>query len=89
VTAFNTPGHSSAHNCYLVETSGTRSGTPLMISGDLFFAGSVGCAHFCHRQLASNLKRMLGGVPPQTIIAPGHGPMTTAENELRYNPFVI
>jgi glyoxylase-like metal-dependent hydrolase (beta-lactamase superfamily II) len=87
VTAFSTPGHASAHNCYLVEE---RSGKapPLLISGDLFFAGSVGCAHYCHHQLAKNLRRMLQAVPPQTLIAPGHGPMTTAENELRYNPFV-
>jgi len=28
-------------------------------------------------------------VPPDTVIAPGHGPLTTAENERRFNPFVI
>lgn len=89
VTAFSTPGHASAHNCYLVEGTSAKQGNPLLVSGDLFFAGSVGCAHFCHERLAANLKRMLGGVPSLTIIAPGHGPMTTAENELRYNPFVV
>lgn len=89
VTAFSTPGHSSAHNCYLIETSSARRGTALLISGDLFFAGSVGCAHFCQRQLATHLRRMLQAVPAGTVIAPGHGPMTTAENELRYNPFVV
>jgi glyoxylase-like metal-dependent hydrolase (beta-lactamase superfamily II) len=87
VTAYSTPGHASAHNCYLIEES-RESVPPLLISGDLFFAGSVGCAHFCHQQLAKNLRRMLQAVPPQTVIAPGHGPMTTAENELRYNPFM-
>jgi glyoxylase-like metal-dependent hydrolase (beta-lactamase superfamily II) len=89
VTAFSTPGHSPAHNCYLIEASSTRTGTALLISGDLFFAGSVGCAHFCQRQLATHLRRMLQAVPAGTVIAPGHGPMTTAENELRYNPFVV
>ena len=88
VTAFHTPGHAGSHNCYLVEGRASRQSTALLVSGDLFFAGSVGAAHFCQRQLATHLKRMLQGVPPQTIIAPGHGPMTTAENELRYNPFV-
>lgn len=89
VTAFATPGHASAHNCYLVEAVGKRNATALLVSGDLFFAGSVGCAHHCHQQLAANLRRMLRVVPPKTVIAPGHGPMTTAENELRYNPFVV
>ena len=88
VTAFSTPGHSSSHNCYLVEAMNPRAGSALLVSGDLFFAGSVGCAHYCQRQLATHLRRMLVAVPAQTVIAPGHGPMTTAENELRYNPFV-
>jgi glyoxylase-like metal-dependent hydrolase (beta-lactamase superfamily II) len=89
ITAFSTPGHTPAHNCYLVESTLAAHGKGLLVSGDLFFAGSVGCAHYCPRQLATNLRRMLQTVPPQTVIAPGHGPMTTAENELRYNPFVV
>ena len=91
VTAFNTPGHASAHNCYLVESCRSNSvvGTALLISGDLFFAGSVGSAQFCQAQLATHLRRMLQAVPPRTVIAPGHGPMTTAQNELSYNPFVV
>ena len=89
VTAFSTPGHTPAHNCYLVESASLGKATALLVSGDLFFAGSVGCAHFCHRQLTRHLRRMLEVVPAGTVIAPGHGPMTTAENELRYNPFVV
>ena len=88
VTAYNTPGHASAHNCYLVEATNPKRLPGLLISGDLFFAGSVGCAHFNQRQLSIHLRRMLDAVPPQTVIAPGHGPLTTAENELRFNPFV-
>ena len=34
------------------------------------------------------LRRVLAAVPGDTVVAPGHGPMTTAANELRYNPFV-
>jgi len=39
--------------------------------------------------LQSSLRRILGTVPPRTVIAPGHGPLTTVENELRYNPFAV
>lgn len=88
VTAFSTPGHTSAHNCYLVEATEATHGTALLVAGDLLFAGSVGCAHYNQKQLAANLRRMLAAVPPATVIAPGHGPLTTAENELRFNPFV-
>jgi hydroxyacylglutathione hydrolase len=86
VTAFTTPGHAAAHNCYLVRGSGGRA---LLISGDLVFAGSAGGGYFCRRQLQVNVRRILEAVPPDTVIAPGHGPLTTAENELRYNPFVV
>ncbi|MDB6168996.1 MAG: beta-lactamase domain protein [Verrucomicrobia bacterium] len=89
VRAFGTPGHASAHNCYLVTAPAIKERGSLLISGDLVFAGSVGGAYFCHRQLATHLRRVLEGVPPETVIAPGHGPLTTARNELRYNPFVI
>jgi glyoxylase-like metal-dependent hydrolase (beta-lactamase superfamily II) len=89
VTVFSTPGHSPAHNCYLVRTAAVREGRPLLVSGDLVFAGSAGGGYFCHRQLQTHLRRVLGAVPPATVIAPGHGPLTTVENELRYNPFLV
>lgn len=89
VTALSTPGHAAAHNCYLVTAPSARPGGALLVSGDLVFAGSVGGGYFCPRQLAVQLQRVLAAVPPATVIAPGHGPLTTVENELRYNPFVV
>ena len=89
ITAYTTPGHAAAHNCYLVRAPAARTGGALLVSGDLVFAGSVGGGNFCHEQLRSNLRRVLGAVPPTAVIAPGHGPLTTVENELRYNPFVV
>ncbi len=88
VTAFSTPGHASSHNCYLVTAPSAQSGGALLISGDLIFAGSAGGGYYCHRQLATHLRRVLEAVPAQTVIAPGHGPLTTAGNELCYNPFI-
>jgi hydroxyacylglutathione hydrolase len=89
VSAFTTPGHAAEHNCYQVRALGPKTDTALLISGDLVFAGSVGGAYFSQEQLHSSLRRMLGAVPPATIVAPGHGPLTTVENELRYNPFAV
>ncbi len=87
VTAYATPGHAAAHNSYLVRAPRAVTGTGLLVSGDLVFAGSAGGAHFSPCQLQTNIRRMLSAVPPATVIAPGHGPLTTVENELRYNPF--
>ena len=89
ITAFTTPGHVAAHNCYVVRAPAARTGGALLISGDLVFAGSAGGGYFSHEQQRANLRRVLGAVPPSTVIAPGHGPLTTVENELRYNPFVV
>lgn len=89
VTAYSTPGHSAAHNCYHVRAPAARSGSGLLISGDLVFAGSIGGAFFSAEQLQANLRRMLTIVPPNTVIAPGHGPLTTVDNELNYNPFFV
>ncbi len=87
VTAFATPGHAAAHNCYLVRAPAAPHGSALLVSGDLVFAGSVGGAFFSPAELERNLQRMLHAVPPCTVIAPGHGPLTTVGNELRFNPF--
>jgi glyoxylase-like metal-dependent hydrolase (beta-lactamase superfamily II) len=88
VTAFRTPGHCAMHNCYHVRSTAVASARSLLISGDLIFAGSAGGPYYCQKQLRAHLRRVLLAVPPDTVIAPGHGPMTTAGNELRYNPFV-
>lgn len=89
VTAIATPGHSAAHNCYLVSCPDARRGTDLLVSGDLIFAGSVGGGFHSSEQLHASLRRVLAMVSPSTIIAPGHGPLTSVETELRYNPFVV
>jgi len=88
VTAFRTPGHCAMHNCYHVRSSSVPTARTLLVSGDLVFAGSAGGPYHCHKQLRAHLRRVLAAVPADTIVAPGHGPMTTAGNELRFNPFV-
>lgn len=87
VTAFATPGHAAAHNCYLVRSPHAGRGAAVLIGGDLVFAGSVGGAYFSQEQLQANLRRMFTLLPGNTVIAPGHGPLTTVAIEQRYNPF--
>ncbi len=88
ITAFSTPGHAAEHNCYRVEYAGQPAGPALLISGDLIFAGSLGGGYFCCQRQLTHSRRILDMLPDDTVIAPGHGPLTTAANERRYNPFL-
>jgi glyoxylase-like metal-dependent hydrolase (beta-lactamase superfamily II) len=88
VTAYATPGHAAAHNCYLVSASPGVGGASLLVSGDLMFAGSVGGAYFSQEQLGQSIRRILEVAPAGAVLAPGHGPLSTVANELSFNPFV-
>ena len=88
ITAFSTPGHADAHNCYLVRSLAQPTATPVLISGDLIFAGSLGGGYFCCQRQLTHARRILALLGDDTIIAPGHGPLTTAANERRFNPFI-
>jgi glyoxylase-like metal-dependent hydrolase (beta-lactamase superfamily II) len=87
VVSYSTPGHAAAHSCYLVSSRAAPRGAPLLVAGDLLFAGSVGGAYHCRRQLGLQLQRMIEIVPQNAVVAPGHGPMTTLAHERRFNPF--
>ncbi len=88
VDVWSTPGHAEAHNCYIVRATSAPAGTALLVSGDLIFAGSVGGAFFCQEKLLASARRIFQQLPMETVVAPGHGPLTTLENERVYNPFV-
>jgi hydroxyacylglutathione hydrolase len=88
VAALRTPGHVEAHNCYVVRVPRVRTATPLLVSGDLLFAGSAGGAYYCKDRLAMHLRRILTELPDSTVVAPGHGPLTTLRHEKRFNPFI-
>jgi glyoxylase-like metal-dependent hydrolase (beta-lactamase superfamily II) len=71
-----------------VRATGLWSARALLISGDILFAGSVGCPFFCGERLKLHLKRLLA-LSESTVVAPGHGPLTTIKNERTFNPFVV
>lgn len=87
VTVLSTPGHAECHSCYLVSDPALPAAPSLLISGDVLFAGSVGGPHFCRDRLRENVQRLLQTLPPSTVVAPGHGPLTTIEIERAYNSF--
>lgn len=86
VTVFSTPGHSRAHNSYLVNLKGCNRGS-LLIAGDTFFAGSVAAGLADGQRLLREVRRLWRDLPGETVVAPGHGPLTSIENEREFNPF--
>ncbi len=82
-----TPGHAEAHNAYLVRAVRAPHAAPLLVCGDLLFAGSVGGGYFCVRRQREQVTRILRDLPANTILAPGHGPLTTIGHERAHNPF--
>ncbi|MCF7760390.1 MAG: MBL fold metallo-hydrolase [Cephaloticoccus sp.] len=90
VQAYSTPGHASAHNCYRVISMRTSAKpVELLIAGDLIFAGSVGGSYFSGRVHQEQLARIVGLCAKNTVIAAGHGPLTTLAHERRFNPFLV
>ncbi len=89
VRILRTPGHAEEHHCYVVRAPKLPQAPCVLISGDLLFAGSVGGAFYCQRRLLDNVRRLTAELPENTVIAPGHGPLTTLKNERAYNPFAL
>ena len=76
-------GHSSGGMTYVV----TGLSRAIAIVGDSLFAGSMGGGNVSYDEaLKNNLEKILT-LPDETIICPGHGPMTTVGQEKEHNPF--
>lgn len=88
IQALLTPGHAAEHICYAVAPARNPTRRTLLVSGDLIFAGSLGGGYFCCQRQLKHARRVLEALDGETLIAPGHGPFSTVENERRFNPFL-
>lgn len=78
-----TPGHSPGQTTYFV----TGLSWPLAVVGDSIFASSMGgsATHFLDQY--KNNKAKILTLPRDTVLACGHGPLTTLAQEKAHNPF--
>jgi len=60
---------------------------PIAIVGDSLFAGSMGGGNVSYEDALRNNREKILTLPDETIICPGHGPLTTVGKEKRDNPF--
>lgn len=87
VETWSTPGHAEGHHAYVVSSSRAPQAPRLLVGGDLLFAGSIGGGYHCARRMREQVDRVFRGLPPETVVAPGHGPLTTLGHEKMHNPF--
>ncbi|HSZ27966.1 MAG TPA: MBL fold metallo-hydrolase [Chthoniobacterales bacterium] len=78
-----TNGHSPGGTSYVVH--GLQN--TVAVVGDSLFAGSMGGApNDYQKALRNNMEKLLS-LPVDTLVCPGHGPLTTIGNEREHNPF--
>ena len=77
------PGHSPGHLAYHADGC--------LFSGDVLFAGSVGRTDLPGADwdtLMASIRSLVQAYPAETVVYPGHGPVTTLGDELIRNPFL-
>jgi glyoxylase-like metal-dependent hydrolase (beta-lactamase superfamily II) len=79
----STWGHSKGGTTYVV----TGLARPLAIVGDALFASSMGGGIVSFPDALSTNRKEIFTLPDETVICPGHGPLTTVREEKAHNPF--
>lgn len=83
VKTLTTSGHSKGGTTYFIE----GLARPLAIVGDALFAGSMGGGIVSFADAWKNNREKILTLPDDTVLAPGHGPLTSVGEEKRHNPF--
>ncbi|MGA7908164.1 MAG: MBL fold metallo-hydrolase [Candidatus Sulfotelmatobacter sp.] len=81
----HTPGHTEGSIClyFPVEKK--------LIAGDTLFAGSIGRTDLpggSFDKIMQSLRGTVLALPDETLVVPGHGPLTTVGEERESNPFL-
>jgi glyoxylase-like metal-dependent hydrolase (beta-lactamase superfamily II) len=89
VRCVHTPGHTPGSQCFHVDV-----GDGALISGDTLFVNACGRCDFPGsdpRQMFDSLHRVLGGMPAETKLFPGHDygdvPVSSLGRERQKNPY--
>lgn len=85
----HSPGHTPGSAVFLTDAEADIP--PIMYSGDLLFAGSIGRTDLPGGDTAAMMRSLADvvlGQPEEMVVLPGHGPQTTIGQELRTNPFL-
>jgi glyoxylase-like metal-dependent hydrolase (beta-lactamase superfamily II) len=81
----HTPGHTEGSVCLYFPAE------KKLIAGDTLFAGSIGRTDLpggSYEKILHSLHQRVLALPDETIVVPGHGPLTTIGEERESNPFL-
>ena len=78
-----TSGHSVGGITYVL----TGLSRPVAVVGDALFAGSMGGGVVSYADALANNRTQILSFPDDTVLCPGHGPLTTVGEEKQHNPF--
>jgi hydroxyacylglutathione hydrolase len=82
----HTPGHTEGSVCLYFPAEKT------LIAGDTLFAGSIGRTDLpggSFEKIIQSLHGTVLALPDETVVVPGHGPLTTIGEERESNPFLV
>jgi hydroxyacylglutathione hydrolase len=82
----HTPGHTEGSICLYFATE------KKLIAGDTLFAGSIGRTDLpggSYDKILNSLHDRVLALPDETVVVPGHGPLTTIGDERETNPFLV
>src|SRR5947207_447927 len=82
----HTPGHTEGSICLYFPAEKT------LIAGDTLFAGSIGRTDLpggSFEKIIRSLHDKVLELPDDTVVIPGHGPLTTIGDERQSNPFLV
>ena len=83
VETLRTSGHSPGGTTFFIR----GLDQPVAIVGDSLFAGSMGGGNVSYEDAIRNNFEKIMVLPNDTILCPGHGPLTTVAEEKRHNAF--
>ena len=81
--SLNTHGHSVGGTTFLIRGPERT----IALVGDAIFAGSMGGGMVSYADALRTNREKIMSLPDETVLCPGHGPMTTVGEEKKHNPF--
>jgi len=86
ITHRETPGHAADGVTYIIG-DWPEDAPPVAVVGDAIFAGSMGRGNDSWELARQKVREQILSLPGETLLCPGHGPLTTVMEERAHNPF--
>jgi hydroxyacylglutathione hydrolase len=83
IEARSTWGHSKGGTTYVIR----GLARPVAVVGDALFASSMGGGMVSFADALATNRKEIFTLPDETVVAPGHGPLTSVGEEKQHNPF--